>query len=112
MKRTFIKAKYDLLPTDMLIGESKCPSYMIDGYHTPETKHYIYPKSKIIPFYQWMGNNGYCGEVSMIQAGLAVGGIFTGQFNARLLCGAQLNTGNMHHFDISLICIYRYVQPS
>jgi hypothetical protein len=31
------------------------------------------PRVPIQPFYQWQNNNGYCGEVSMIEAGLANG---------------------------------------
>ena len=69
-----------------------CPPSLIDGYVTPVTKYFIYPKVNITPFYQWENNDGYCGEVSILQAGLAVGGVWMNQFNTRLLCGAQLNS--------------------
>jgi hypothetical protein len=35
-----------------------CPSSLIDGYITPPSKNFIYPRSKVVPFYQWEGNNG------------------------------------------------------
>jgi hypothetical protein len=41
-------------------------------------------------FYEWYNNNGYCGEVSMIQAGMAFGQ-WTSQFNARLFCASGLS---------------------
>lgn len=48
---------------------------------------YIVPRTTISPFYQWESNNGYCGETSLMQAGLA-NGQWMSQFNARLVCGA------------------------
>jgi hypothetical protein len=44
----------------------------------------------IAPFYQWENNNGYCGEVSAIQAGM-LNGQFMSQFHARRICGATLD---------------------
>ena len=46
--------------------------------------------ASLAPFYQWGSNNGYCGEVSLVQAGL-LSGQWTSQYNARLLCGAAGN---------------------
>lgn len=48
---------------------------------------YIYPRSSVKPFYQWESNNGYCGETSLIMAGLN-NGQWMSQYNARLICGA------------------------
>jgi hypothetical protein len=42
------------------------------------------------PFYQWENNDGYCGEVSLIHAGMA-NGQFMSQFNERLVCGTGLS---------------------
>lgn len=50
----------------------------------------IYPAQKVVPFYQWENNGGYCGEVSMIQAGLNHGQ-WISQFHARLVCGSGLS---------------------
>ena len=50
----------------------------------------VYPAQAVVPFYQWQSNNGYCGEVSMIQAGLNHGQ-WMSQFNARLICGTGLS---------------------
>jgi hypothetical protein len=44
----------------------------------------------VAPFYQWENDNGYCGEVSMMQAGLN-NGQWMSQFNARLVCGTGLS---------------------
>lgn len=49
----------------------------------------IYPKNTVMPFYQWMNNNGYCGEVSLIQAGMNQGQ-WMSQYHARLVCGTGL----------------------
>lgn len=48
--------------------------------------HYIVPNGNLAPFYQWESNNGYCGEVSLMQAGLA-NGQWLSQYNTRLVCG-------------------------
>jgi hypothetical protein len=48
---------------------------------------YIYPRNGISPFYQWESNDGYCGETSLLSAGLN-SGQWMSQFNARLVCGA------------------------
>ncbi len=49
--------------------------------------HYIEPRGAVTPFYQWENNDGYCGEVSLMQAGLE-NGLWMSQFNTRLVCGA------------------------
>jgi len=69
-------------------GEGPCNQSLIDKL-PPATTYYIYPRVAIQPFYQWENNFGYCGEVSMIQAGLA-NGEWMSQYDARLVCGAGL----------------------
>jgi hypothetical protein len=44
----------------------------------------------VTPFYQWENNDGYCGEISMLQAGMNHGQ-WMSQSNARLVCGAAGN---------------------
>ena len=56
----------------------------------PTTTSTITTSNPVIPFYQWEANDGYCGETSMIQAGLR-NGQWTSQYDARLLCGAHGN---------------------
>jgi len=65
-----------------------CSQSLADGTTPPATTAVIYPSRRITPFYQWIDNNGYCGEVSMIQAGMN-NGQWASQYNARLLCGGQ-----------------------
>ena len=60
------------------------------GYVPPATSARIMPARAIRPFYQWQSNNGYCGEVSLLQAGMN-NGLWASQFNVRLLCGYQSN---------------------
>jgi hypothetical protein len=60
------------------------------GATPPSTLSTIDSALPVRPFYQWENNNGYCGETSMIEAGLRHGQ-WTSQYNARLLCGAQGN---------------------
>jgi hypothetical protein len=52
-----------------------------------DSKYYIFPRQSVTPFYQWLSNDGYCGETSLMIAGL-VNGQWMSQFNARLICGA------------------------
>ncbi len=33
--------------------------------------YYIVPNTTVAPIYQWESNSGYCGEVSLMSAGLA-----------------------------------------
>jgi hypothetical protein len=69
---------------------STCSQSLADGTTPPATTAFIYPAKRVTPFYQWINNNGYCGEVSMIQAGMN-NGQWASQYNARLLCGGQAN---------------------
>jgi hypothetical protein len=71
-------------------AESNCTQNRVDGTTIPATVSYIYPAQTVAPFYQWENDNGYCGEVSMIQAGLN-NGQWMSQYNARLVCGAALS---------------------
>jgi hypothetical protein len=74
-------------------AESNCTQNRVDGTVIPTTASYIYPYAapkSVVPFYQWENDNGYCGEVSMIQSGLN-NGQWMSQFNARLVCGTGLS---------------------
>jgi hypothetical protein len=71
-------------------AEPNCGQRLVDGTTPPPTSSYIYPRQSVKPFYQWENNDGYCGEVSMMQAGLN-NGQWMSQFNARLVCGAGLS---------------------
>jgi hypothetical protein len=71
-------------------AESNCGQKLVDGTTPPTTTSYIYPRQPLKPFYQWENNDGYCGEVSMMQAGLN-NGQWMSQFNARLICGTGLS---------------------
>jgi hypothetical protein len=68
---------------------SPCTQQNIDGTTPPTTTNYIYPRVPLKPFYQWANNNGYCGEVDLIQAGLN-NGQWMSQYDARLVCGSGL----------------------
>ena len=70
----------------------QCSSSLIDGYHPPKSLYYIHPRVPVQPFYQWENNNGYCGEVTVIQTAMSLAGTWFSQYNARLLCGAKLDT--------------------
>ena len=71
-------------------SESNCTQNRVDGTTIPSTTSMIYPTPTVTPFYQWENNNGYCGEVSIMQAGLN-NGQWMSQFNARLVCGVGLS---------------------
>jgi len=71
-------------------AESDCSQKLVDGAAPPATTAYIYPLQPVKPFYQWENNDGYCGEVSMMQAGLN-NGQWMSQFSARLICGTGLS---------------------
>jgi hypothetical protein len=71
-------------------AEPDCGQKLVDGTAPPVTTSYIYPRQTVQPFYQWENNDGYCGEVSMMQAGLN-NGQWMSQFNARLICGTGLS---------------------
>jgi hypothetical protein len=68
---------------------SPCTQTQIDGTTAPTTTSYIYPRVPLQPFYQWANNNGYCGEVDLMQAGLN-NGQWMSQYDARLVCGSGL----------------------
>jgi hypothetical protein len=67
-------------------AESDCGQQLVDGTTPPATSFFIYPRQPLQPFYQWENNDGYCGEVFMMQAGL-INGQWMSQFNARLISG-------------------------
>jgi hypothetical protein len=71
-------------------AEPNCTQMLVDGTTPASTSSYIYPRQTLQPFYQWENNYGYCGEVSMIEAGLN-NGQWISQFNARLICGTGLS---------------------
>jgi hypothetical protein len=71
-------------------AEPNCSQKLVDGTTPPSTIYSIYPRQPLQPFYQWENNDGYCGEVSMMQAGLN-NGQWMSQFNARLICGTGLS---------------------
>ena len=59
------------------------------------TAYVIHTRKEITPFYQWESNDGYCGETSLISAGL-IHGQWMSQFNARLVCGAFFGPESDH----------------
>ncbi len=71
-------------------AEPGCGQTLVDGSTAPLTWFYIYPRQPVKPFYQWENNDGYCGEVSMMEAGLS-NGQWISQYNARLICGTGLS---------------------
>src|SRR5271165_5593060 len=71
-------------------SEPNCTQTLVDGTTPPATTYYIEPRQPLKPFYQWENNDGYCGEVSMMEAGLN-NGQWMSQFNARLICGTGLS---------------------
>jgi hypothetical protein len=71
-------------------AEPNCSQKLVDGTTPPATTSYIYPRQPVKPFYQWENNDGYCGEVSMMQAGLN-NGQWMSQYDARLICGTGLS---------------------
>ncbi len=71
-------------------SEPGCSQKRVDGFDPPATTSYIYPRQPVQPFYQWESNDGYCGEVSMMQAGLN-NGQWMSQYDARLICGTGLS---------------------
>jgi hypothetical protein len=79
-----------LVVTMAQASEPDCGQKLVDGTTPPPTTYYIYPRQPVAPFYQWENNDGYCGEVSMMQAGLN-NGQWMSQFNARLVCGTGLS---------------------
>ncbi len=78
------------LSTAAWCDEPGCTQTLVDGSVPPTSTYFIYPRQTVTPFYQWENNDGYCGEVSMMQAGLN-NGQWMSQFNARLVCGTALS---------------------
>lgn len=76
--------------TSVRANEPNCTQQLVDGTIPPPTTYFIYPRQTVTPFYQWENNDGYCGEVSMMEAGLN-NGQWMSQFNARLVCGTGLS---------------------
>jgi hypothetical protein len=87
-------------------AESNCGQKLVDGTTPPATSYYIYPRQPLQPFYQWENNDGYCGEVSMMEAGLN-NGQWMSQLNARLICGTGLSQSGpngacaVHHNQVN-----------
>jgi len=87
-------------------NELGCSQKLVDGTTPPSTVYFIYPRVTVTPFYQWENNDGYCGEVSMMQAGLN-NGQWMSQFNARLVCGTGLSQSGpdgacaAHHGEVN-----------
>jgi hypothetical protein len=76
------------IATNIQASVKPCDQSLIDAL-PPTTKSYIYPRVPVQPFYQWQNNNGYCGEVSLIQSALN-NGEWMSQYDARLICGSGL----------------------
>ena len=70
-------------------AEPACGQALVDGTLPPATARFITTQAPVVPFYQWENNDGYCGEVSLMQAGLAHGQ-WMSQLNTRLVCGTGL----------------------
>jgi len=77
--------------------ERDCSQTKIDGTTPPDTLYFIYPRVPVKPFYQWENNDGYCGEVSMMEAGFN-NGQWMSQYNARLICGTGLSQAGRDGF--------------
>ena len=97
-------------------AESNCDQSRVDHTTMPSQSsyHIIQPAQPVVPFYQWENDNGYCGEVSMIQAGLS-NGQWMSQFNARLVCGtglSQSGPGNWCSTHNNLGHLEKYALPS
>jgi hypothetical protein len=63
----------------------------------PAVRSIISPRSQITPFVQWGSNNGYCGEVSIIQAAMNQG-LWMSQYHSRLICGTGLSQSGPNGF--------------
>jgi hypothetical protein len=90
MKRVSTFGLFAILGGTCQAAEPNCGQSLVDGTTPPATSAFITPRQPVQPFYQWENNNGYCGEVSMMQAGLAHGQ-WMSQFNARRICGTGLS---------------------
>lgn len=76
--------------SDCLGASGSCTQNRVDGTSIPTTTFTISPAKSVTPYYQWNNNLGYCGEVSLIQAGMNQGQ-WMSQYQARLLCGSGLS---------------------
>lgn len=76
------------LATDVRASKEPCNQSLIDAL-PPATSSYIYPRANVQAFYQWENNYGYCGEVAVLQTGLALGQ-WINQYDSRLLCGTGM----------------------
>lgn len=90
MQTSLVVGLICLLGSSVHAAEPGCGQSLADGTTPPATTAYIYPRQAVQPFYQWENNYGYCGEVSMIEAGLN-NGQWMSQFNARRICGSGLS---------------------
>lgn len=87
----FVLATTLTLGLNVCLGASNgCNQSRVDGTSIPSTTFTIRPANSITPFYQWNNNGGYCGEVSLIQAGMNQGQ-WLSQYQARLVCGTGLS---------------------
>jgi hypothetical protein len=71
-------------------AEPGCGQFLVDRTIPPPTRFTISPRDPVTPFYQWESNDGYCGEVSLMQAGMAGAGQWMSQYATRLVCGTGL----------------------
>jgi hypothetical protein len=88
MSRVFSGVAVFVLAANIQASVEPCNQSLIDAL-PPATSAYIYPRVPVQPFYQWQNNNGYCGEVSLIQSALN-NGEWMSQYDARLVCGSGL----------------------
>jgi hypothetical protein len=87
-----------LSPAQNAEAEQKnCSQTEIDGTTPPATQYFIDPRVPVMPFYQWENNNGYCGEVAIMEAGLN-NGQWLSQYNMRLVCGTGLSQSGPNGF--------------
>lgn len=81
-----------LLGVSAMAEEPQCGQSLLEktlGAKLNETNslRFIEPAVPVQIIYQWNANNGYCGEASLISAGMA-NGQYMSQADARLACGA------------------------
>ena len=81
-----------------LANELECGQGLLEktlGAKLNETNslQFIEPAVPAQIIYQWNANNGYCGEASLISAGLA-NGQYMSQADARLACGAFMGNAS------------------
>jgi hypothetical protein len=67
-------------------GQAQVEKLLVAPAPPAASSQYIVPKGTVAPFYQWESNNGYCGEVALMSAGLN-SGQWLSQYNSRLVCG-------------------------